>query len=208
MECYEQAIMSVLADIAVFAPVILGSAVLGSVITAVSSAAATRRAGREAVRDRACDLLTQVTADAAMLETERAMFRQRRDSWRPNFLATGQVILELIAARQDGSWMRGAAAGVRGLREWDAAEGARFAERFQAAGARIAAALVALALMSPELQTAASRVGEALAAGSHARSGEQVQAASIALTEAVAELRDAVSAFTAPPRRRRPSLRR
>ncbi len=164
-------------------------------------------ARHQAVRDRARDLLTQVTADAAMLETERAMFRQRRDSWRPNFLAAGQVILELIAARQDGNWLHGAAAGVRGLREWDAAEGARFGERFQAAGTRIAAALVALALMSPDLQAAASRVGEALAAGSHSRGGKQVQAASTALTEAVAELRDAVSAFTAAPRRR-PSLRR
>lgn len=75
-----------------------------------------------------------------MLETERAMFRERRDSWRANLVATGQVMLELIAARQDGNWLRGAAAGVRGLREWDAAEGARFAERFQEAGARMAAA--------------------------------------------------------------------
>lgn len=62
--------------------------------------------------------------------------------------------------------------------------------------------------MSPDLQAAASRVGEALAAGSHSRGGKQVQAASTALTEAVAELRDAVSAFTAAPRRRRPSLQR
>lgn len=193
--------MSVLSDLAVFAPAILGSAVLGSVITAVSSASAARRAGRQADRDRARDLLTQVAADAAMLETEQAMFRERRDSWRPNCHAAGQVIVELLAARQDGNWLRGAAAGLRGLREWDAAEGARFAERFQVAGARITVALVALALMSPGLGLAASRVGEALAAGSHARSRQQVHAASTALTEAVTELRDAVAVYMVPPRR-------
>jgi hypothetical protein len=96
MECREQAIMNIL-------PVILGSAVVGSVITAFSSAAATRRAERKARCDRASDLLTQVTAAAGMLETERAMFRERRDSWRANLVATGQVMLELIAARQDGT---------------------------------------------------------------------------------------------------------
>jgi hypothetical protein len=108
MECREQAIMNIL-------PVILGSAVLGSVITVVSSASAARRAERKAARDRASDLLTQVTATAGMLETERAMFRERRDSWRANLVATGQVMLELIVARQDGNWLRGAAAGVRGV---------------------------------------------------------------------------------------------
>jgi hypothetical protein len=117
-------------------------------------------------------------------------------------VATGQVMLELIAARQDGNWLRGAAAGVRGLREWDAAEGARFAERFQEAGARLAAALVALALMSPELGAAASQVGDALATGSRARGKRQAQAAGVVLAQAVAELRDAVSAFTVPRRRR------
>lgn len=68
MECRGQAIMNIL-------PVILGSAVVGSVITAFSSAAAARRAERKARCDRASDLLTQVTAAAGMLETERAMFR-------------------------------------------------------------------------------------------------------------------------------------
>jgi hypothetical protein len=97
--------------------------------------------------------------------------------------------------------------GVRGLREWDATEGARFAERFQAAGTLLAAALVALALMSPELGAAAAQVGDALAAGSHARGRRQVQAARTALAEAVAELRDAVSAFTMPQRRRLLGLR-
>ncbi len=201
MDCREQAIMNIL-------PVILGSAVLATVISVVSSAVTARRARDQAARALARDLLTKVTADAAMLETERAMFRERRDSVRANFLAAGQVLLELIAARQDGNWMRGAAAGVRRLREWDAAEGARFAERFQAAGARVSAALVALALLSPELETASSRVGKALAAGSCARGGRQVQAASAAVTDAVAGLREAVSAFTAPRRRRLPAFLR
>ena len=72
----------------------------------------------------------------------------------------------------------------------------------------MAAALVALALMSPELGAAASQVGDALAAGSRARGRRQVQAASAVLTQAVAELRDAVSAFTVPQRRRWLGLRR
>ena len=64
-----------------------------------------------------------VIGAAAVLETEKAVFRERRDSWRPNFLAIGQALLDVVAARADGNWMRGASASARSLREWDAAEG-------------------------------------------------------------------------------------
>lgn len=106
-------------------------------ITAVSQSAATWRAERRADRERARDLLSQIVSASAALETEKAAFRERRDSWRANALATGQALMELAAAHEDGNWLRGAASGVASLREWDAAEGARFVERMQAAAARL-----------------------------------------------------------------------
>jgi hypothetical protein len=184
-----------------FVVTVLGSAAAGSVITAATQAMADRRAGRRADRDRARDLLTQVVTAAAALETERAVFRERRYSWRASFTAAGQAALEMAAAARDGNWLRGAAVGVAGVREWDASEGARFTERFQASGALISPALVQLSLMSPVIGEAAARVGEALAAGSHAGRQAEVKAASQALTDGVASLRDAVLEFAAPPRR-------
>ena len=154
-----------------------------------------------------------VTA-AAALETEQAFHRERRYSWRTSLISAGLALLQVAAAASDGNWVRGAATGIGGMREWDAAEEARFIERFQAAGAQITPALVQLSLLSPAIAQAAGQVGDALAEGSHARRPAEVRTASQALTSAVASLRDAVLAFTTPPRRswrrRRPaaSLRR
>jgi hypothetical protein len=70
---------------------------------------------------------------------DRAKFRERRDSRRPNFLAIS-ALLHTVAAR-------------RGTRRE-----ARFVERFQAAVAEIGQALVQLSLMSDGLQVAAAEV--------------------------------------------------
>lgn len=190
--------MNVVADVAA----LLGTATVASAITGVAKAVADRQAGRRADQGRARDLLVQVVTAAAALETERAVFRDRRYSWRASVINAGLAALKMAAAAKDGNWLHGASAGIAGMREWDASEEARFIERLQAAGAQITPALVQLSLLSPAIGEAAGQVGDALAEGSHARRRAEVRAASQSLLDAVASLRGAVLTFTAPPRRR------
>jgi hypothetical protein len=189
--------VNVVADVAA----LLGTAAAGSVIAGVSNVVAGRQADRRAERGRAHDLLVLVVTAAATLETERAFFRDRRYSWRTSIISAGLALLQVAAAARDENWVRGAATGIAGMRDRDAAEEARFIERLQAAGAQITPALVQLSLLSPAIAQAASQVGDAIAEGSHARRPAEVRTASQALTSAVASLRDAVLAFTTPPRR-------
>jgi hypothetical protein len=200
--------MTVLSDVLVIAPTVLGSTVIGAVITAASQAAATRRADRQADRDQARTLFTQIVTATAVIDTEKALFRERRDSWRANATALGQVVLQLAAARQDGNWLRGAASGVRGLREWDAAEGARFIDRLQAAAAQANPALVSLSLLSPRFETPCTKVVGALSHATTARRHADRLKAQDDLSRSLAELRAAVYDFTAPGRSRRFRRRR
>lgn len=192
--------MTLLTDVAVLVPSLLGSAVIGSIITAASQSAAVRRAGRQASRDQARALFTQITCAIAALEAEKAIFRERRDSRRANLLAAGQVLLEIGAGHEGGGLLRGMAAGVSALREWDAAEGARFTDRLQAAAAQANPALVSLSLLSPELQAPCAEVADALGAGLQARGRKDITQAQTDLSRAIGRLRGAVYAFTTPPR--------
>lgn len=185
------------------ATTVLGSTVVGSLITWASQVVATRRSDRQAEQGRARELLTQVVTAATALEAGRAVFRERRYGWRPTVVRAGHAMLLAAAAARDGNWLRGAADGIAGMRDWDAGEETRFIERLTAASAQITPALVQLALLSPAIADAAVQVSEAIAAGSHARRQAEVTAAGQALLDAVASLRAAVIAFTTPPRRAR-----
>jgi len=83
----------------------LGSATLGAVVGAVSKGAAARRADRAQARD----LFGQIANAAAQVESEIAVFRERRDAWRPNLHAAGQALLELGAAWHSGNMLSRAA---------------------------------------------------------------------------------------------------
>lgn len=76
------AVMSVTADILVIVPAVLGSTLIGAIISAASQSIGARRAEQQAQRERARDLLSQIVNAASTLETEEAVFRERRDSWR------------------------------------------------------------------------------------------------------------------------------
>jgi hypothetical protein len=134
------------------------------------------------------------------IQIEKAVFTERRDSWRPNLLAVGAAILHLAAGRFEGNWIRGAARGVDSMAAWDSAEGARFTDRFQPAVIEVSTALVQLSLMSPGLQRAAGQVYDPLAAVMKARRKPDAAAAAEQLTEAVAVLRGSVTEFTARKR--------
>ena len=141
------------------------------------------------------DLLARVTQAATTVQTELAMYRERRDSKRTIGLALGKFLLELGAAQAEGNWPRGAASGVSALRTWDLAEAARFHDRFGAAAAEINPALVQLSLMSPELQRAVTAVTKALTSVMKARKPSEIEGAGDALAEAVGGVRRAVEAF-------------
>jgi hypothetical protein len=162
-----------------------------------------RAAARDAARAKAADLFSQIVRCLGVMEVERDMFRVRRSSWRPNLVATGTAVLHVFAARAAGNWLTGAASGVRELTAWDADEGARFAERYQASASEVITALVQLSLMSDELQAAAGKLGDAMTAAMTAKPRE-AEDANAALREATAGLRSAVRGYTArKPRRRR-----
>jgi hypothetical protein len=200
--------MTVLSDVLVIGPALLGSAVIGSVITEVSQAAAGHRADRKADRGQARALFTQIVTATAAIDVEKALFRERRDSWRANATALGHVLLQLAAARNDGNWLRGAVAGLGGMREWDAAEGARFIDRLQAAAAQANPALVSLSLLSPGFEAPCTRVAGALGRATAARRRADRRKARHDLSQAITELRAAVYEFTAPRRQFRLRRRR
>lgn len=162
-----------------------------------------RSAARRAARQKAQDLFAQVVRAIGTVEMEKAAFRERRDSWRPNALAAGGVLLELLAARAAGNWASGAAGGVSRMIEWDSAEGARFIDRYQAAMAQITPALVQLSLMSPGLQAAAAKAGDAIGAAAVARKPRDRETAGKQVTAAVGELRGEVAAFAGRKEQRR-----
>ena len=88
--------------------------------------------------------------------------------------ATGQVLVDL-AAQYEGNWLGGAASSFRSLREWDAAEDARYIERLQAAAAQATPALVSLSLLSPQLQAPCERAADALVDATRARGRENAR---------------------------------
>ena len=182
---------------------LLGGAAAGSAITQAVTIRVQAIAARRAAQAQARDLLSQIVSASATMESEKAVFRERRDSWRPNALAAGQALVEFAAAYQDGNWVRGIAAGIRGLREWDATEGARFVERMQAAASQVNPALVSLSLLSPQLNAPCSRVVDALAEAVNAQGRKNAAKAEQDLIEAMAELRAAVSDFMTNTKRRR-----
>ena len=85
---------------------------------------------------------------------------------------------------------------------------ARFVDRLQAAAAQVNPALVSLSLLSPQLEAPCTQVADALATAIRARGRKNMQTASKALLAAIAELRAAVYAFTAPKPPRGLRLRR
>ena len=174
----------------------LGGTLIGSVTTVLVQWSGSRRAART----QAAGLLATITNSATAVQTELAMYRERRDSRRASGLALGQVLLEMTAARAEGNWLRGAASGVRELRTWDLAEAARFHERFATAASDMNPALVHLSLLSPDLQQAAAGVTKALTAVIKARKPDQIDAAGNALAEAIGAVRRAVEAFSTPGR--------
>jgi len=165
--------------------------IVGSALAAVGGWIA----GRHAEQARAGDLFARVVMAIGALEIEKASFRERRDSWRPNFLAIGGALLHTFAAHTEGNWIKGAATGVGSLRAWDSAEGERLIDRVQAAVAEIGPALVQLSLMSDGLQSAASGVSDALGTVLQARKPGDSKAAGEQLQKAIAGLRGAVRAF-------------
>ena len=170
--------------------------IAGVVVTYGLTRSAQLADSRDADRQKAGDLLTQVVKGIGSLQIEKAVFAERRSSWRPNFLATGAALLHVAAGRLEGNWLRGAARGIDGMAAWDAAEGARFTDRFQLAALEVGAALVQLSLMSPRLQEAASQVNDALSAALTARKKPEVNAAEQQMGEAMVELRAAVTEFS------------
>ena len=182
-----------------------GGIVLGYGLNMLSQRSADRRAGRQ----KAQDLFAQVVKAIGVMEVEKASFRERRDSWRANLLAIGSTLLEVLAARASGNWLRGAAAGTGTLLVWDSAEGARFIDRYQAAAGEIGPALVQPSLMSPGLEAAAASVSDALAAAAAARKPRDREAAGKQVADAIRELRAEVTAFAGlGPKQRRKSIAR
>jgi hypothetical protein len=168
--------------------------ILGGLAGAALTAIQQRAAGRRADRAKAQDLFVQVTRAITTLETEKAVFRHRRDGWRPNLLATATAAMHIIAGHTEGNWLKGAAAGTDSLVAWDSAEGARFTDRYQAARGELTNALVQLSLMSPALQQAAGQVSDAIAATEQARKAREVKATGEQVRKAIAALRSAVTA--------------
>jgi len=166
--------------------------IVGSALAALGKLGADRRAERAKARD----LFTVVVKAITAMEVEKASFRERRDSFRANFLAIGGAVLTTFAAHSEGNWIKGAATSIGDLMAWDSAEGARFIDRFQVAAAEIGPALVQLSLMSEDLQAAASPVGDAVGAVMKARRPRDVKAADEELQKMIAVLRRAVHAFS------------
>jgi hypothetical protein len=160
-------------------------------------------ASRQADRVQAQELFVQLAKAIGTMETERAVFRERRDSRRANFLAAGNAILHALAGRAEGNWIKGAASGTSALVAWDAAEGARFTDRYQFAASEAMSTLIRLSLISPTLQQTATDVGDALAATVKARKPGDIEAADKEARKAVAALRDAVTAYAGRERRLR-----
>jgi len=176
--------------------------------SAATQSAATRRGERIADRDQARALFTQIATAIAAIETEKAVFRERRDSWRANALALGNVFLQFSAAQQDGNWVRGAASSISDLRAWDSTEGDRFIDRLQAAAAQVNPALVSLSLLSPRFEAPCGKIADTLGRAAAARRPADRVKARGGLAAALAELRAAVYEFTAPPAPRRRRFRR
>jgi hypothetical protein len=180
--------------------------IAGGVVTYGLTTISQRSDSHRAERQRANDLLIQVVRGIGTLQIERAVFAERRNSWRPNFLAAGAVLMHLAAGHFEGNWIRGAANGIDGIAAWDSAEGARFTDRFQPAVLEVSTALVQLSLMSSGLQKSAAQVNQALGAAMKARKKPDADAADKQMTEAIASLRASVTELTARkrwrPRRR------
>ena len=181
--------------------------IAGGVVTYGLTRITQRSDSRRAERQRASDLFMQVVRGIGALQIERAVYAERRDSVRPNFLAVGAALLHLAAGHFEGNWIRGAAHGIEGMTSWDSAEGARFTDRFQPAVLEVSTALVQLSLMAPGLQDAATKVNDAVAVLLNARKKPAVAVAEKQMNEAIASLRAAVTELTARKRwrRRQPS---
>lgn len=110
--------------------------------------------------------------------------------------------MELAAAYQEGNPARGAAQSIRTMREWSEAEDNRYLERMQAASSQMTPALVSLSLLSPQFQTAAGQMAEALVGAADARGWNKQRSAGAELSAATATLSAALYEFTAPRRRR------
>jgi hypothetical protein len=156
-----------------------------------------RSADRRAAQAQAAALFTQIVKAITVMETEKIVFRDRRTGLHANLRAIGNVALQVLAGHAAGNWPAGAASGISGLAAWDAAEGARFTDRYFAARAEATTALVQLSLMSDALQKAAGEISDALDALGSARKARDREAAGKQISEAVAGLRTAVRDYCA-----------
>lgn len=177
--------------------------IAGILIGLIWSSVQQRAAARAADRDRAVGLFTSAARGITLMEAELALFRHRRDGRRPNFIALGNVALQVLAARAAGNWASGAASGLSGMTAWDASEGSRFTDRYLAAKAEAMGALVQLSLMSDGLQRAAGEVSDAIDAIGSVRKARDREAAGKRLAEASAGLRAAVRDYCADRPRKR-----
>ena len=112
--------------------------VLGVALTWVQQ----RHTASSAARAVAAALFTQVVKAIALMDTEQALFRHRRTGRHANFIALANVAVTALAANASGNWMTGLADGLGGMTAWDAAEGARFSDRYVAARAEATTAVV------------------------------------------------------------------
>lgn len=121
--------------------------ILGGAAGTALAAFLQRSADRRADQAQAAALFTQVVKAIIVMETEKIVFRDRRTGLHANLRAIGNVAIQVLAGHAAGNWPSGAANGISGLAAWDAAEGARFTDRYFAARAEATTALVQLSLM-------------------------------------------------------------
>jgi G:T/U-mismatch repair DNA glycosylase len=168
---------------------------LGGILAHVMGTLTRHSASRDADRQKAEDLLTQLARAVGTIRAAKAAFRERSASRRPRLREVGVAILQTGAGWADGNVLRGMATGAARMVAWDAAEGARFSDRLHPAAADANAALMQLSLMSPGLQVAAENVRDALDATVLEWKQADLAAAHEQLNDAMKNLRAAVVEF-------------
>jgi hypothetical protein len=194
-------------DLAITTAITTGGSLAGVALGSYISAAAGRAARNDAARSEAVGLLAQVADGAAALEAEIQSYYERRVWWKVNARNVGAAVLQVGAAAQEGNWMRGAAAAVRDMIAWDAAEQARYYERVRAVTIMVNPALVRLSHLDPAVYDAASDVQAELAKLGASGKIRDVPAASEKVTAAVDRLSVALRPYKQRRQRSRPFRR-
>lgn len=167
--------------------------ILGAALTWLQQTLAARAAAKVV----AAALFTQVVKAITLMETEQALFRHRRTSKHANFIALANVAVKGLAGRASGRGLAGFADGLGDMTAWDAAEGARFSDRYVAARAEVTTAIVQLSLMSDGLQKACADLSDALGVKTDAdgKRGDGAEKADAEVQKALGRLRAAVAGY-------------